>query len=147
MWRIYLDTCCLNRPFDDQSQDRIRLEAEAVVLILAHMAADEWLWIGSQVVAAEVGETSDEQRRSRILSLIGSAHEMAPLGVSEIERGQRLEALGFPEYDALHLACAEAASADFLLTTDDRFRRLAARHAGQLRVQVENPLTWLEGAL
>jgi len=34
MTRLYLDVCCLNRPFDDQSQDRIRLEAEAVRVIL-----------------------------------------------------------------------------------------------------------------
>jgi hypothetical protein len=27
--RIYLDNCCFNRPFDDQSQTRVRLEAEA----------------------------------------------------------------------------------------------------------------------
>jgi hypothetical protein len=27
--RVYLDNCCFNRPFDDQSQARIRLEAEA----------------------------------------------------------------------------------------------------------------------
>lgn len=26
---IYLDVCCLNRPFDDQTQERIFLEAEA----------------------------------------------------------------------------------------------------------------------
>jgi hypothetical protein len=26
---IYLDNCCFNRPFDDQSQARVRLEAEA----------------------------------------------------------------------------------------------------------------------
>jgi hypothetical protein len=27
--KIYLDSCCFNRPFDDQSKLRIRLEAEA----------------------------------------------------------------------------------------------------------------------
>jgi hypothetical protein len=27
--RVYLDNCCFNRPFDDQSQARVRLEAEA----------------------------------------------------------------------------------------------------------------------
>jgi hypothetical protein len=32
---IYLDMCCLNRPFDDQSQPRIRLDAEAVLALLA----------------------------------------------------------------------------------------------------------------
>jgi hypothetical protein len=34
---IYLDVCCLNRPFDDQTQERIRLEAEAVLRILANI--------------------------------------------------------------------------------------------------------------
>jgi len=29
MERVYLDLCCLNRPFDDQTQERIRLETEA----------------------------------------------------------------------------------------------------------------------
>jgi hypothetical protein len=27
---IYLDNCCLQRPFDDRSQQRIRVEAEAM---------------------------------------------------------------------------------------------------------------------
>lgn len=35
--RIYLDVCCLNRPFDDQTQDRIHLEAEAVLTILKYI--------------------------------------------------------------------------------------------------------------
>lgn len=32
--RVYLDICCLKRPFDDQSQPRIHLEAEAVLALL-----------------------------------------------------------------------------------------------------------------
>jgi hypothetical protein len=32
--KIYLDACCLNRLFDDQRQPPIRLEAEAISLIL-----------------------------------------------------------------------------------------------------------------
>ena len=32
--KLYLDLCCLNRPFDDQSQGRIALESQAVALIL-----------------------------------------------------------------------------------------------------------------
>ena len=35
MISIYLDVCCLNRPFDDQSQPRIHLESEAILTILA----------------------------------------------------------------------------------------------------------------
>lgn len=39
---IYLDVCCLNRPFDDQTQERIFLEAEAIRLILARCQSGEW---------------------------------------------------------------------------------------------------------
>jgi hypothetical protein len=38
MIRIYLDTCCFNRPFDDQIQARVRAETEAVRLILKAVA-------------------------------------------------------------------------------------------------------------
>lgn len=32
--KIYLDTCSLQRPFDDRSQMRIALEAQAILEIL-----------------------------------------------------------------------------------------------------------------
>lgn len=31
--RIYLDNCCFNRPYDDQSQFKIRIESEAKLAI------------------------------------------------------------------------------------------------------------------
>lgn len=34
MPRVYLDVCVLNRLFDDQRQMRIRLETDAILLIL-----------------------------------------------------------------------------------------------------------------
>ena len=34
MKKIYMDVYCFNRPFDDQTQDRIRLEAEAILLYI-----------------------------------------------------------------------------------------------------------------
>ena len=37
--RVYLDMCCLKRPFDDQSQPRVRLGAEAVLSLLAAESA------------------------------------------------------------------------------------------------------------
>lgn len=39
--RIYMDNCCLNRPFDDQSKIRIRLESEAVLFIQEKIATHE----------------------------------------------------------------------------------------------------------
>jgi len=31
--RVYLDNCCYNRPFDDQNQIRIHLEAQAKLYV------------------------------------------------------------------------------------------------------------------
>lgn len=39
--RIYLDNCCFNRPFDNQSQLRVRLETEAKLWIQERVAAGE----------------------------------------------------------------------------------------------------------
>ena len=57
---IYFDVCCLNRPFDDQTQDRIHLEAEAVIVILKHIEYDDWSLIGSGIINYEIDKTPDE---------------------------------------------------------------------------------------
>jgi len=140
---IYLDACCLNRPFDDQTQARIRLEAEAVILILMRCEAGDWEWIGSEVLDWEIGQTPDPERRRRVGLLAVHIHRSVPVGPSEIDRAQELETWGIAAYDALHLACAESGGADVLLTTDDKLLRRSAARASDLHVRVANPLTWL----
>lgn len=39
MTRVYLDTSAYNRPFDDQTQPKIFLETQAVVIILQMIEA------------------------------------------------------------------------------------------------------------
>ena len=143
MTRIYLDVCCLNRPFDDQRQDRIRLESEAVLLILAHLETDEWEWISSEVVDWDIEQTPDPERKTRVRLLSTYAHSSIPVRQAEVDRARHFEGFGFRGFDALHLACAESGAADVFLTTDDTLLHLALRLAGQLDVRLENPLTWI----
>src|SRR5256885_10695405 len=105
MMRIYLDVCCLNRPFDDQTQDRIRLEAEAVTLILGHLESKEWQWISSEAVDLEILQTADGERRNRVQLLAIHIHETVRIEAGEVARAQELTKLGFHTTDALHLAC------------------------------------------
>ena len=141
--RIYLDVCCLNRPFDDQRQNRIRLEAEAVLLILGRCEAGAWQWLSSAVVEEEVNNTPSSERRSRVRNMLSGVQSTVALTDVAIARAQELKAMGFRTYDALHLACAEQATVDIFLTTDDRVLRIATRHTAQLKVRVANPLNWL----
>jgi hypothetical protein len=75
--RIYLDACCLNRPFDDQTQARIRLEAEAVLMTLAQCETGAWEWIGSEALDWEIEKTPDPERLRRVRSLVAHAHHSA----------------------------------------------------------------------
>jgi predicted nucleic acid-binding protein len=142
--RVYLDVCCLNRPFDDQRQDRIRLEAEAVERILDRLHMRRWEWVGSEVIQLEIGKTPVAERRHRLTLLASSAHRTILVGPAEEARASDLETLGFKDFDALHIACAESGRAEVFLTTDDRLQRLAKRHAGRLAVLLENPVSWLQ---
>lgn len=144
MKRVYLDVCCLNRPFDDQSQERIRLEAEAILLILQRFESGQWRWLRSAVADYEIGQTPNPERRMRVRELARGAHEMIMLNASTLERGDVIKQMGFKTYDALHLACAEQGEADILLSTDDRLLRAGVRNAHLLKVRTENPLNWLQ---
>jgi predicted nucleic acid-binding protein len=147
MRKVYLDVCCLNRPFDDQRQDRVHLEAEAVLLILKRCEAREWQWISSAVVSHEVDNIPNQERRSRVKEILRGAKEVQPLSETAVERGEELKGLGLKTYDALHVACAEHAAVEVLLTTGDRLVRAADRNADKLKVPVKNPLTWLQEVL
>jgi len=41
------------------------------------------------------------------------------------------------------LACAEYGRTDVFLTTDDKIKRIGIRQAKNLKVRIENPLSWL----
>jgi predicted nucleic acid-binding protein len=142
--KIYLDTCCLNRPFDDQSQERIKLETEAIVLILARMTTKQWVWLGSQTLEIEIERTPDIDQQSRMKRITSFVEQRIEIGQKELERAHELESIGFKGFDAVHLACAENGKADVFLTTDDRLLKLAKRRSKQIRIQVNNPLDWLK---
>ena len=75
MMRIYLDNCCLQRPLDDQTHPRIKVETEAVFAILAAVQAGEQVLLGSEALEYEVMRIPDEARRSEVLSVLALAAE------------------------------------------------------------------------
>ncbi|CCI01649.1 hypothetical protein [Microcystis aeruginosa] len=52
------------------------------------------------------------------------------------QRSQEIEDLGFDLYDSFHIACAEYARIDVLLTTDDRLLRKAIKYSKLLQVKL-----------
>jgi hypothetical protein len=142
--KIYLDTCCLSRFFDDQAQPRIYQETEVIRRIISQINSGHWHWVSSDILVDEVEQISDLDQRLRIKDLITDAHQTISIGESETSRGKQLETLGFKEEDALHLVCAESGSDAIFLTTDDGLLRRAERYYAQLHVRVESPYTWFQ---
>lgn len=74
--KIYLDACCLNRLFDDQSQPRVRLETEAIALVLEKLSQGEWDWVGSEILLYEINQNPDLENRQRVLSFASLTHKV-----------------------------------------------------------------------
>jgi predicted nucleic acid-binding protein len=140
--RIYFDTSCLNRPFDDQKQLRIYLETESIIYVMSQIDNGKWSEVTSTMVDIEINARTDEEQRLRVMLSRNKSSDVVPLTEDIFDRANNLIKIGFKPADAVHLAAAEAGHASVLLTTDDRFLRTGARHRQKLRVQIFNPIDW-----
>lgn len=138
--RVYFDTPALNRPFDDQAQSRIRLEAEAVEHLLRAVGEGTPEWVLSDIVLFEVRKCPDEERREMLGLLSREATDRVVLSEAVGRRARELRAQGLRDLDALHLAAAEQGGAEVLRTTDDRFLKAARALRPASSVRVENPV-------
>jgi predicted nucleic acid-binding protein len=145
--KIYLDVCCLNRPFDDQTQDRIHLEAEAILAVLNYSRMSGWSVIGSDAIDFEIGRMPDHDKRLKvqILSTLHDVYVKVDAGVER--RSMELKQVGLKALDALHVSCAERAKAEVFLTTDDHLLSKAVQNKKILKVRIENPLRWVTEVL
>jgi predicted nucleic acid-binding protein len=60
-------------------------------------------------------------------------------------RADSLHKTDYGRFDAFHLALAEGADVNSILTTDDRFLRQVQRGLGNPSIQPENPVDWVKG--
>jgi predicted nucleic acid-binding protein len=136
---VYLDVCCFRRPFDDAAQPRVRREAEAVAALLDAVARGDVRLVRSPAHDVENARNPREDRRLATALWLDTAAVIVPVDAETERRTRELAGLGFGPLDALHLACAEQATARWFATTDDRLHAVARRHRDALRVAVCGP--------
>lgn len=130
---IYLDVCALCRPFDDQTQMRIRLETEAVQLILSYVYSRQFRLIVSPVHYTEIEAIDDLVERQHLLSTLQQVGCMTAVDLWQTrERAEELIRQGLGPADSAHIAFAEATGARFI-TCDDRL----LRQCGRIRPRIE----------
>ncbi|MCD8122426.1 MAG: PIN domain-containing protein [Clostridiales bacterium] len=146
MVRVYLDSCCYNRPFDDLSQERIYHESEAVLNVISKGIRGEYEIVGSDVVEYELYQIRDIVKRQNVLDL----YKNVQLRVEETDkienRAREIRSRSnIHTYDSLQIACAEECCADVMLTTDDKLERMAAK--APIKVRVINPAQFVNEML
>ena len=139
--RIYLDNCCFNRPFDDQSQRRIQRESEAKLWVQESIRSGRFGLVWSYILDYENSRNPFEERRRQIAAW----RARALIDVVESEEvlvfAKELEGIGFKGLDALHVSCAVSGNARHFLTTDDTILKKADQVD---RITISDPIQFAE---
>ena len=116
--KLYLDNCCFNRPFDDQSQLLVRLETEAKLFIQNGIKIGTFELVWSYILDIENNANPQFQRKENIASWKYISIVNVEESESVISCAEKYKQQGLKPKDALHVACAVDAVSDFFITTD-----------------------------
>lgn len=141
--RIYLDTCCYNRLFDETIQQRVTDEMAAVTSIINRGHLGDHLILGSDVLRLEIENTRDADRKFKLLSnFYQSVGEMIRLNDAIMDYAVKItNESNIKKMDALHLSCAKFGGAEAFLTTDDKLIRGCRKL--NFSIKVCNPVSYL----
>lgn len=141
--RVYLDLCCLKRPFDSQEHPVVRLETEAVIALLA-APVNLIAFVRSAAHALENAFNTVKPRQEAVSHWLAQApFDLVPV-LDLKTRAATLVTLGFSRFDSLHVATAQLTGADVFVTVDYSLLNRARRHSEALGLRVSDPLRLAE---
>lgn len=111
--------CVYNRPFDDQLQYRINTETQVFIILLSMILKGELNLVNSFALRYENSKNPKIENMLRISDVMEYSTEYISYDKWILERSIELEKYGLTGMDAIHIACAEKAKADFFITCDD----------------------------
>ena len=116
--KLYLDNCCLNRPFDTQEQLTVRMETDAKLQVQEAIREGEFKLVWSFILDYENAANPQVSVSRKISEWRALAVEDVDYSVAIEEKAEKYMSYGLRQKDASHLACAVEAQCDFFLTTD-----------------------------
>jgi predicted nucleic acid-binding protein len=138
-----MDSCCYNRPYDNQTQERIHMEGEAVLAIINKCKQKNDEIIGSPVLNFEIGQIGNIEKYEKVKNFYTQTIDREfEYNENVLQRAKELsKETMIRTFDVFHLAIAENAKVDVLLTTDDKFEKACSKI--NLKIKVINPLDFL----
>ena len=139
--RVYLDNCCFNRPYDDQSQLKIQMETQAKLEIQQQIRDEKLELATSYILEAENAVNPYERKRIDIQAFMD---KYTKAFISEIqdkavrEQAAKIMETGIRLMDACHIACAMLAQCDVFLSTDKRVLKYQSE-----AIRIMNPVMFV----
>jgi len=118
--KIYLDVCSYNRPFDIQTQIRIRLETEAKLHIQANIRNGKYNLCWSYMLDYENNKNPYREKRNMIAPWKGISADYCSSSEVILSHGKEIMKFGVKHSDALHIACAIERQCNYFITTDNQ---------------------------
>lgn len=142
--KLYLDNCCFNRPFDDQSQLRIRLESEAKLKIQEEIRAGSFQLAWSYILDYENSKNPFQERKIRISGWRKYSYQNIDESVELLKIANSFNQMGLKKLDSLHIACAIQSNCYYFLTTDDK----VLKRSNQISdIHVTDPIAFIKEIL
>jgi predicted nucleic acid-binding protein len=136
--RIYLDNCCLNRPYDDQANLNVHLEAEAKIYIQNEVLNDTFELAWSFMMDYEIAGNPFSDRQNAFSDWKTIAVVDIDPTIRILNKGIEFNKQNIKRKDALHLACAIEAKCEYFLTTDKKIL-----NKNITEIKVINPLDFV----
>ncbi len=139
--RVYLDMCCYNRPYDDQTQIKVALEAQAKLHIQDLIRSGKADLIGSYTLDYEISRNPFEMRKKAIIQFLEN-NMKAYVGVERDDiiapMAEEIMKTGVKEKDAFHVASAIYAGCEYFISTDIRLLKYRSD-----RIKLVTPLEFI----
>ena len=138
-YKLYLDNCCFNRPYDDQSSLVIHLETEAKLFIQKEIVNGRFNLVWSYMLDYENSVNPYENRRKSIAAWRKLSVVDVDVSSGIVEFAEKIALKGIKKKDALHIASAVYAKCDYFLTTD---KKLLNKQLEEIKII--NPLDFIK---
>ena len=138
-YRIYLDNCCFNRPYDDQTHLLVQLETEAKLFVQQAILQNTFELVWSYMLDYENEANPYQNRKQAIVKWKNIAVLDIDASDRIVNRGKEIMQKGIKKKDALHIACAIEAKCDYFLSTDKKLF-----HTSFDEINVMNPIDFIK---
>ena len=139
--KVYLDNCCYNRPYDDQSQLKILMETQAKLSIQQQIRDGKLELVTSYILEAENAANPFQMKRDDIQSFLDAytkVYVSKNMDQDVRERAAEIMQTGVKLMDACHVACAMLAGCELFLSTDRRLLKFQVEG-----MRIVNPVTFI----